>query len=106
MNARVNDATAAMGGPPYYDVPPIYEHERERSVGVTQVAEKGDIHALCNVQHSRALPFHYDDPSREEEATEEVSVFESDEEEVDVATEFGDPEAEEWDGEYDETETF
>ena len=83
------------------------------SMGVgVGMAEEGTIHALCNVQHSRALPFHYDDREGENqhacsespvEEGDEVSVFETDEE---GAGGFGDPETGEWDGEYDETETF
>ena len=110
---RVNDATTAMAGRAYCEVPPIYDYAPGPSLGVgVCMAEEGTIHALCNVQHSRALPFHYcnRECERQEvscetpvEAMDEVSVFETDEE---GAAEFGDPETGEWDGEYDETETF
>ena len=109
---RVNDATTAMAGRAYCEVPPIYDYAPGPSLGVgVCMAEEGTIHALCNVQHSRALPFHYDDREGENQQAcsespveeDEVSVFETDEE---GATVFGDPKTEEWDGEYDETETF
>ncbi len=112
---RVNYASTVMGGHPCYWIHSIYlDGDEVCDMGV-RIAEVGDIHTLRNVQLFRALPYHDHDyyygdwlselpqPVPPVGEADEVSVFENDEE---VATEFGDPEAGEWAGEYDETETF
>ncbi|KAI1792068.1 hypothetical protein LXA43DRAFT_359327 [Ganoderma leucocontextum] len=108
--SAVNDTSATMGGPLCYWVNSIHICEPKLSMRGVRIAEEGSIHVLGNVQHSRLLPFHSRDllcgPSQAfspVDVPEDVSVFEDDEE---FATEFGDPETEEWSGEFDETETF